>query len=445
MTELNGPQRPSSSPPQPGRTTPPREAAGGGFLVAAAAVHTRQKRWAVWGRVAWWLLLLPVALFCWASGLGAGWPRRLGIGLAALVAIAGLGGVLADDEPSPASSDSAQSDVDDVVDAVSTSGPESEATSTTTSSTTSTTTPSTTSPPTTTANQMESADEAIAAVGTDGGPSASAGAALLSALEGLVGDPDPSRPQYDRDAFFERDDLDGDCVDSRHEVLQEEAVEYVMSVNGCSVTAGTWWDPFSGQWFTDPADLQLDHVVALGDAWRSGAWAWSDNDRRLFANHPANLNAIHGPENQAKSDDGPAGYSPTNEAQRCAYLVQYAAVKAAWRLTIAQGDYSAIVAGFAACDSAAPASPTAPPATPTPEAPVTTIAVLPFVPPANPQPAAGSGDCHPAYSPCLPNLAGNAINCGDLTSAQKPVTVRTIGVDPYALDGNSDGVGCESG
>ena len=54
-----------------------------------------------------------------------------------------------------------------------------------------------------------------------------------------------------------------------------------------------------------------------------------------------------------------------------------------------------------------------------------------------------TGDCHPAYEPCLPNLAGDALNCGDLTSAQRPVRVKQIGVDPYRLDRDQDGNGCE--
>lgn len=51
-------------------------------------------------------------------------------------------------------------------------------------------------------------------------------------------------------------------------------------------------------------------------------------------------------------------------------------------------------------------------------------------------------NCHPAYEPCLPNLPGDAINCGDLTVEQKPVTVKEIGVDPYRLDRDGDGRGC---
>jgi len=67
--------------------------------------------------------------------------------------------------------------------------------------------------------------------------------------------------------------------------------------------------------------------------------------------------------------------------------------------------------------------------------PATTATTTTTPPPSN---------CHPAYIPCLPNLPGDALNCGNLSSSQKPVQVRTIGVDPYRLDGNKDGRGCTS-
>jgi len=54
-------------------------------------------------------------------------------------------------------------------------------------------------------------------------------------------------------------------------------------------------------------------------------------------------------------------------------------------------------------------------------------------------------DCHPAYSPCIPNFPGDALNCGDLPGRLKPVTVHNVANDPYGLDGDNDGVGCESG
>jgi len=248
-------------------------------------------------------------------------------------------------------------------------------------------------------------------------------------------------PEYDRDAFFEGADLDGDCVRTRHEVLQEEAVTFSMSDNGCSVNGGEWYDPFSGLSFLDPTDLEVDHVVALGDAWRSGAWSWSGTDRELFSNNQANLNAIAAAENQSKSDDGPATYAPSNSDQTCAYLAQYAAVKAAWQLTITQADFDALEQGIAACDvPLAPPATTAPPTTTTTTAPPTTTTTAP---PTTIAPTPAASACHPAYSPCLP-IVGN-INCSDLSGGQKPVTVYSPAVDPYRLDSDNDGVGCEGG
>lgn len=122
---------------------------------------------------------------------------------------------------------------------------------------------------TTLANAAEpsvAVEDLITAVEAGGDGSSPAAVSLLTQLEALIGEPDPDRSRYDRDAFFERADLDGDCINSRHETLQEEASEYTMSANGCSVAAGVWYDPFTDRTFTDPADLQVDHVVALGDA-----------------------------------------------------------------------------------------------------------------------------------------------------------------------------------
>lgn len=275
---------------------------------------------------------------------------------------------------------------------------------------------------------------------------------LVDRLTSLAGDPDPTRPQYDRDAFSERADLDGDCLDSRHEVLLAEALSPTMSGNGCTVIAGDWYDPYTDEWFVDPADLQLDHVVSLGDAWRSGAWLWSDSDRELFSNHPANLNVVAGAENQRKADDGPASYSPANERQRCAYLVQYGAVKAAWGLTITRQDLDALVAGITACttfESAAPAALPPPPPTTTSTTtttttttapPTTSAAIQPFVPPTT----AAQPNCHPSYTPCVPNASDVDCLGGSGNGPEYTGRVTVIGPDVYDLDRDGNGIGCEN-
>lgn len=95
-------------------------------------------------------------------------------------------------------------------------------------------------------------------------------------------------------------------------------------------------------------------------------------------------------------------------------------------------------------------SATAPPSSTATTAPSTTVAPSSTQPPTTrastaTQSTSTTSGCHPAYRPCLPHHPGDALNCGDLPSSLKPVTVIDVGVDPYGLDADSDGVGCESG
>ena len=279
---------------------------------------------------------------------------------------------------------------------------------------------------------------------TVGEPSDDGFALLLSELAALIGEPASTRPRYDRESFNEGADLDGDCIRTRHEVLIEEATDPVtMSVGGCSVAAGDWYDPFTGRSTVDPGDLQVDHVVSLSDAWHSGAWAWTPEQKTEFSNDLSNLNAIWGSENQRKSNLGPSQYLPLNESQTCAYLTQYAEVKVAWRLSITTADYEATAAGLGNCSSSDVGQRPAPASTGTglPAATTTSLARLEDTVSAS----GSSPGCHPAYEPCIPNLEGDALNCGDLGADQKPVRVIEPAVDPFRLDGDNDGVGCEGG
>lgn len=88
---------------------------------------------------------------------------------------------------------------------------------------------------------------------------------------------------------------------------------------------------------------------------------------------------------------------------------------------------------------------TAAPTTVATTAPTTVTTQPATTAPPTTAPTTTAADCHPAYLPCLPNLPGDAINCGDLAPNQKPVTVKNPAVDPYGLDSDGDGVGCESG
>ena len=269
-------------------------------------------------------------------------------------------------------------------------------------------------------------------------------APLLSELAALISEPAPTRPRYDRDSFNEGEDLDGDCIRTRHEVLIEEAIDPVtMSVSGCSVAVGGWYDPFTGRSTTDPGDLQVDHVVSLSDAWHSGAWAWPSGQKTEFSNDLSNLNAIWGSENQRKSNLGPSQYVPLDESQTCAYLIQYAEVKVAWRLSITAADYEATAAGLGKCSSSDMRQRLVPASTGTGLLAATTTSLLRLEDTVST--SGSSQGCHPAYEPCIPNLDGDALNCGDLGADQKPARVIEPAVDPFRLDGDNDGVGCERG
>lgn len=264
-------------------------------------------------------------------------------------------------------------------------------------------------------------------------PPPEAATQLVERLRPLVAEQDPNVPDYDRDHFAGWLDDDGDCVNTRHEVLQSEAVDFSMNAEGCAVAAGEWFDPYTDRTYTNPRDLDVDHVVALADAWVSGAWAWADELLDRFSNDFGNLNAIAAGENRSKSARGPADYSPTAPGARCEYLVQYATVKIRWQLSITPQDFEVVATGLSGCEVDIVSDPPAmAPVAPSPPAPPTTVSTQPAT------------DCHPAYRPCLPNLPGDALNCGDLRSDQKPVTVIVPGEDPYRLDRDRDGRGCTS-
>ena len=252
---------------------------------------------------------------------------------------------------------------------------------------------------------------------------------LIEQLRPLTAERDPNLPAYDRDHFAGWIDSDGDCVNTRHEILQSEAASFSMNTEGCAVASGEWFDPYTSRTFTDPRDLDVDHVVALADAWVSGAWAWADELLDRFANDFGNLNAIAAGENRSKSARGPAGYSPSAPAAACDYLVQYATVKIRWGLSITPQDFDVVATGLTGCEVGV-----------LPDAPSTASAAS-AAPPTTTTTASAS-DCHPAYDPCLANLPGDALNCGDLRSDQRPVTVIRPGVDPYRLDRDRDGRGC---
>lgn len=146
---------------------------------------------------------------------------------------------------------------------------------------------------------------------------------------------------YDRDRFDHWTDADGDCQDTREEVLVAESR---TPLGGCSVTTGEWRSPYDGETWTQASDVDIDHVVALREAWDSGARAWDDATRERYANDlddPRTLVAVTDNVNQSKSDRDVAEWLP--ELAVCTYVRHWVVVKLRWRLTVDRAERAALV------------------------------------------------------------------------------------------------------
>jgi hypothetical protein len=151
---------------------------------------------------------------------------------------------------------------------------------------------------------------------------------------------------YQRSLFPHWADLDGDGCNTRAEVLMDESSSNAqVDPYGCHVVEGDWLSLYDGREITDPADLQIDHVVALKEAWDSGAWEWSATARKLYANDLTDdrtLRAVSSSTNQSKSDKDPSNWLPPSPDALCTYLGDWVSIKVRWNLSMDQSEYGRI-------------------------------------------------------------------------------------------------------
>jgi Protein of unknown function (DUF1524) len=161
-------------------------------------------------------------------------------------------------------------------------------------------------------------------------------------LVGLRVAPEGPRAGYRRELFTHWVDADRDGCDTREEVLIAESRRPAqVDPFGCKVVEGDWYSLYDGLSFTDPSDVEIDHVVALAEAWDSGASAWEADRRQAFANdldHPQALRAVSVSANQSKGDLDPGQWKPTRDEAWCEYANDWVAVKKAWDLTADQNE-----------------------------------------------------------------------------------------------------------
>ncbi|ROP34598.1 HNH endonuclease family protein [Pseudokineococcus lusitanus] len=177
---------------------------------------------------------------------------------------------------------------------------------------------------------------------------------VLSSLE--VRDRAP-RAGYDRELFGGAwADVDGNGCDTRNDVLRRDLDDVdVDRRNGCLVWAGVLDDPYSGVVVdfvrgpeTSP-EVQIDHVVALSDAWQKGAREWDAETREAFANDPLNLLAVDGPTNEAKGDSDAATWLPPDRTVWCAYVARQVAVKATYGAWVTAAERAAMARVLGEC------------------------------------------------------------------------------------------------
>lgn len=151
---------------------------------------------------------------------------------------------------------------------------------------------------------------------------------------------------YNRSQYKHWSDLDGNGCSTREDVLiAESRTNAQVDAYGCKVIAGDWYSPYDNKFYSDPADIDIDHVVALKEAHDSGAWAWSAGKREQYANDLSDgrhLIAVKDSENQSKSDKDPSNWIPKNKAYLCTYLADWVAIKARWGLSMDTSEWGRI-------------------------------------------------------------------------------------------------------
>jgi len=231
-------------------------------------------------------------------------------------------------------------------------------------------------------------------------------------------------------------DTDHNGCDTRNDILRRDLKSRQMQ-NACKVMAGTLApDPYSGTSirfvYGGASEVDIDHVVALSDAWQKGAATWASGKRLALANDPLNLLAVDSSTNRSKGDGDAATWLPPNKAYRCTYVARQVAVKGKYGLWVTSAERDAMVRVLTTCPTMGLPGPgsasnqAAVPRTASSPAPQPAPVAVPA--PVAPAPPAGAV----YYANCTAVRAAGAapIHRGDPGYAPK-------------LDRDGDGIGCE--
>lgn len=308
--------------------------------------------------------------------------------------------------------------------------------------------PSATDPASPSASSSVSASATAQSTSTPTGtPSASSVPVAGTALD-LLGTlevkPASSNGKYDRDLFGDPwEDIDGNGCDTRNDMLLRDLEEITVQADECTVILGTIVDPYSGKTVNfdkskgGGGGLDIDHVIALSAAFRTGGEAWNSEKKLQFANDPLNLITSASGPNRAKGDKDASEWLPAtagNPAYNCIYVARQVAVKAKYGSWVTQAESDAMRTVLNTCpteavptdnsvmvDSIVPVSPGGPQVS---EAPVQEAPVQ--------EAPAADGAVDPDYGSCTKAKAAGA---GPYTTADPEYK--------FYKDGDGDGTVCE--
>lgn len=227
---------------------------------------------------------------------------------------------------------------------------------------------------------------------------------------------------YSRAQFGPAWPIENGC-DARNEVLARDLTKTTLQ-DSCTLETGTLVSPYTVQTIhfvrgPNSAIVQIDHVVALGDAWKTGAQSWTAAKRETFANDPAELLAVDGPSNEQKGDADAASWLPANKPFRCAYIAIQINVKATYGLWVTQAEHDAMARVLASCGPAQAGVVTTP-------APAQTTTAKPTAPP---PPKVTPTPAKPAPS------AGTPLACTATLSDSRPKHNETVDVFVHTAAG----------
>ncbi|MFI2365341.1 HNH endonuclease family protein [Promicromonospora sp. NPDC019610] len=197
----------------------------------------------------------------------------------------------------------------------------------------------------------------VKSLGDDVAPAEGAQGSALAALDTLKVQDAAPEDGYDRESDFGSawQDVDDNGCDTRNDMLQRDLDDFVLTEgDSCEVASGTLDDPYTGETIEfergeNSGDVQIDHVVALMNAWTTGAAEWDKDKRVSIANDPLNLVASDGPANMGKGAKDASEWLPENQAYRCEYVARQIAVKAKYELWVTPAEHAAMEDVLTSC------------------------------------------------------------------------------------------------